>query len=655
MNLLAACSSPYLRQHADNPVHWRPWSPEAFAEAKRRNVPVLISIGYATCHWCHVMAHECFEDEATAAVMNERMVCIKVDREEHPEVDAIYMDTIQALSGHGGWPLNAFADADGRPFHAVTYVPRPGWTRLVEHLSKLWRDDRPRIVQACTQLTEWLQREDAGGSGALPEGLVEQLDTAIDQHYDEEHPGWAWNEAQQPKFPPSQLLGLLVDGQAPWLARAEAVLEAMQDSGLHERVGGGFHRYSVDRFWRVPHFEKMLYDNAQLMGVYARAGARLGRADFLTTAINAADYALRDLAVAGGGYAAAEDADDPDGEGSFYAWSPAQLAEVLGADLGAEIAAAWDTSPGHVEIGPSGHAEPVATHIPHPRGAGTPTAAQRAGWEPLLPRLRVVRDRRPRPIRDDKVLTDQNGLLLEGLTWVARLGGHERHRAACADLAAFLATRLTADGLLRMPGRPAYITDYGHLLAALPVAFDLLGDPALIDLAERVGDEAVARLRATDGGFFATPAGRTDLVRRGREDLDNAWPSGQSALALGFLRLYATTGHTRWRDLADGILAAAGASAARAPTVAATLIAAGLARARGPRTAVVTGTGSELLVALRALPRSDVAIVPIVARPWPVLDGRTTLTEPQMLLCTGTACLAPARTITELRARVASL
>jgi uncharacterized protein YyaL (SSP411 family) len=253
------------------------------------------------------------------------------------------------------------------------------------------------------------------------------------------------------------------------------------------------------------------------------------------------------------------------------------------------------------------------------------------------------------------VLTDQNGLLLEGLSWVARLGGHERHRSACADLAAFLATRLTADGLLRMPGRPAYITDYGHLLAALPVAFDLLGDPALIDLAERVGDEAVARLRAPDGGFFATPAGREDLVRRGREDLDNAWPSGQSALALGFLRLYATTGRTRWRELADGILAAAGASVARAPTAAATLIAAGLARQRGPRTAVVSGPDAGLLAALRTQPRSDVAIVPVVARDWPVLEGRHGLPAGQVLVCTGSACLAPARTPTEVAARLAGL
>jgi hypothetical protein len=656
MNRLATSSSPYLRQHADNPVDWWPWCPEAFAEAKRRDVPVLVSIGYATCHWCHVMAHECFEHPATAAAMNQRLVCIKVDREEHPEVDAIYMDTVQALTGHGGWPLNAFTDHEGQPFHALTYLPRVPWTQLVSQLAQVWQGDRPRIAKAASEITAWLQREDAKVAGALDPDIRSRLDEALDQHFDAEHPGWAWNEARQPKFPPSQLLGLLVDdGDPRWLSRAESVLEAMQDSGLHDRVGGGFHRYSVDRFWRVPHFEKMLYDNAQLMGVYARAGARLGRADFLTTAINAADYLLRDLAL-GDAFATAEDADDPSGEGGFYAWSPDQLATLLGAHEGAALAAAWDLHPGHAEIGPSGHAEPVASHIPHPRGAGTPDAATRAKWETLLPRLRASRDARPRPGRDDKLLTDQNALALEGLSWVARLAGHERHRAACARLAGFLTTRATADGLLRLPGRAAYITDYGHLLSALPAAFDLLGDPRLIDLAERVADEVIIRLRAPDGGFFATPAGRSDLVRRGREDLDNAWPCGQSALAVGLLRLHAVTGRERWREVAAGILAAAGGSASRAPTSSATLIGAARLLHHGPRTAVAAGPDpAPLLAHLRAHPMTDLALVPICERDWPTLEGRRDLPTSQVLICTGTTCLAPALTTADIHQRIAAL
>ena len=264
-NRLAACSSPYLRQHAGNPVAWWPWCPEAFAEAKQRNVPVLVSIGYATCHWCHVMAHESFEDEATAAVMNERMVCIKVDREELPEVDSIYMDAVQALSGRGGWPLNAFTDHDGRPFYALTYLPRQQWTSVIDQLSGVWKTDPNKIAESCRDLTAHLQREDTSSAGALDPGIAAVLDGQLTQAYDAEHPGLTWGNQRSPKFPPSQLLHLLLgSADESHVSMAVSVLTALQDGGIHDRVGGGFHRYSVDREWRVPHFEKMLYDNCLL-------------------------------------------------------------------------------------------------------------------------------------------------------------------------------------------------------------------------------------------------------------------------------------------------------------------------------------------------------------------------------------------------------
>jgi uncharacterized protein YyaL (SSP411 family) len=666
-NALARSSSPYLRQHAGNPVDWVPWSLDAFAEARRREVPVLVSIGYATCHWCHVMAHESFEDAETAAAMNDRMVCIKVDREEHPEVDAIYMDAVQALTGHGGWPLNAFCDHQGRPFYACTYLPTAHWRRLVDHLGRLWREDRTRIDDACRQITAHLQ-EDRASPGVLDDAVWDALGEQLVRTFDPKDPGWTFQAERAPKFPSSQLLNLLPAlGRPAWTAQTEAVLEAMQDAGIHDRVGGGFHRYSVDRHWRLPHFEKMLYDNAQLIGAYVRWGTVLGRPDFVRTAINAGDYLLRDLRVEDGGrlvgYAAAEDADDPDGEGSFYAWSPHQLKELFGETDGAQLARQWDIMPGHRELGRSGHYEPVVSHIPHPRGTdlaklapdGDVQALRRA-WEELYPRLRVARDRRPRPIRDDKVLTDQNAMALEAFAVLGRLTGHERFIAAARELAEVLLARHTLDGLLRLPGRPAYITDYGALVAALPAAFDLLGDPRLIDAAEAIAGEAVDRLAAGDGGFYTTPDGRDDLVRRGREQTDNAWPAGQNALAVGFVRLCNLTGAARWKTLAEGVIASSAGIAQQAPTACATLLAAWHQLQRGPYTAVVTGASpADLLTACRASPDPHLAIVPVAAvadRSWSCLEGRRDL-PPQVLVCTADACRAPALTVAAVRTALA--
>ena len=659
-NALARESSPYLRQHADNPVDWHPWGEEAFALARSRNVPVLISIGYSTCHWCHVMAHECFEDPATAAVMNEHLVCIKVDREEHPEVDAIYMDAVQALSGHGGWPLNAFADHHGKPFYACTYLPSDHWLRLVDHLSTLWRSDRERVARAAHDILAHIS-EPSASHGMIRDTVWAALDKHLERSFDHRNPGYGWSAEKAPKFPPSQLLALLLaSGRKPLVAQAEQVLEAMQDAGLHDRVGGGFHRYSVDAQWRVPHFEKMLYDNAQLIVVYCRAGIQLGRPDFLQTAINAGDYLLRDLRVVDGtaflGYASAEDADDPGGEGSFYAWSPEQLNAVLGESEGAQLAREWDLQQGAPHRGRSGHFEPVASHIPQPRAgqfarmSETERQAARRRWEPLYPRLRAVRDARPRPGRDDKVLTDQNALALEAFAALGRYTGLTRFSDACRELAGVLATRMTPEGLLRLPQRPGFITDYGSSVAALTAAFDLLGDPALITLAERIADEAITRLRADDGGFYTTPAGRTDLVRRSREPTDNAWPSGQNALTLGLVRLWNLTGVGRWWTAAEGVFANAASICEQQPSSVATLLLAWRNARRGHGAAVIRGDLADPLTqALLAQARlcTDPAFTVLSVEQcrgqnWHVLEGRREASRPEALVCLDRSCLAPA-------------
>ena len=646
-NALANSTSPYLRQHAENPVAWQPWGEAAFAEARRRDVPLLVSIGYSTCHWCHVMAHESFEDAASAALLNARFVCIKVDREEHPEVDHIYMDAVQALTGHGGWPLNAFIDHQGRPFYACTYLPRPQWNQLGEHLSGLWHNDRDRIMGAATEITAHLQ-DDVSQPGDLPADLEARLAQQLGRAWDERNPGFGWNPQKAPKFPPNQFVNLAVGHpDAALREMGEAILEAMQDSGLHDRVGGGFHRYSVDAHWRLPHFEKMLYDNAQLIPAYIRHG----RSDFRQTAINAGDYLLRDLRI-GDGYAAAEDADDPAGEGSFYAWSPQQLIDALGAADGETLARAWNVSPGERHVTSHGP-EPVVSHIPHPRGAGP--VGDRSAWEVDLPRLRSIRDARPRPSRDDKLLTDQNGLALEAFAWLGRLTGEPRFHAATRDLAAFIANRHTAAGLLRTSERPAYITDYGAAVCGLCAAFDLLGDPQLIEQAAAIALEAVQNLRGDNGGFFSTPLGRSDLIRRTQEHTDNAWPGGEAQLALGFARLWTITGEVRWQELADGILHAAAQTTMRAPASSITLIQGWRQLRDGPRTLVVCGEDPALLAAARACRDPGIAVVPVATcreQSWECLAERRELTRPQVLLCLGTRCLAPAYTVREVAERL---
>jgi uncharacterized protein YyaL (SSP411 family) len=671
-NALTHAASPYLRQHAEHPVAWVEWGEAAFAEARRRGVPLLISIGYATCHWCHVMAHECFEDPAIAEVMNAHFVNVKVDREELPEVDAIYLDALQALTGRGGWPLNAFVDHDGRPFFALTYAPPPRWMDLITSISDLWRGDRRRLDEAATELTAHLRDATLRRPADVPADLSERLATRLAQRFDAEHPGLG----RAPKFQPSQLLLWLLhagDEVRGGRAMTVGILEAMQDAGIHDRVGGGFHRYSTDRAWRVPHFEKMLYDNAQLAVAYAQAGVFFGRADFSRTAVRIGEYLLRDMRVedAAGrfeGYATAEDADDtgPLGpgecaEGGYYALSPQLVARVVGPGHAEHLVRAWDLAEGAPEIGPSGHLEPVTRHIPHPRAQSLDATASalgvesaealRASWEPHLPALRRARNAARRPMRDDKVLTDMNGLALSALATLARLAplaaDRARFLAATSELSEALARRHPAAGLLRLgppSPRPAVATDYGLLALGLVDAYRALGDPALVARAERVVDEAVARLGAEGGGFIKTPAGRTDLVLRAREDVDGPHPSGQHALALAATRLDVITGEARWRAIAEGVVGAQAERLAAVPEACATLGLAVDTLTRGARVVVVAGKGQEaarlLAIARRAVDPRVFAVDATRAPEWGTTRERQA-GHGAAWLCEGSACHLP--------------
>jgi len=412
-NRLADSTSPYLQQHADNPVDWWEWSEEAFEEARRRGVPVFISVGYSACHWCHVMAHESFEDEATAALLNDNFVSIKVDREERPDVDAVYMDATVALTGHGGWPMSVFADADGKPFYAGTYFPpqprhgMPSFPQLLTAITESWRDRRDEVAGAADRITKALaERERAVASDGTPPSAAD-LDTAVTalrQSYDTARGGFG----RAPKFPPSMVLEFLLrhaarTGSPESLAMVQGTCEAMARGGIYDQLGGGFARYSVDDAWVVPHFEKMLYDNALLLRVYLHWWRATG--DPLAERIvrETAEWMLRDMRTPEGGFAAAWDADSEGVEGKFYAWTPEQLVEVLGEDDGRWAAAL-------LEVTPAGTFEHGASTLQLLRDPD-----DRERWARIRQQLFDARALRVPPGRDDKVVAAWNGLAIAAL------------------------------------------------------------------------------------------------------------------------------------------------------------------------------------------------------------------------------------------------
>ena len=401
-NRLANATSPYLLQHAENPVDWWEWGPEAFEEARRRDAPILLSVGYAACHWCHVMAHESFEDEATAAYLNEHFVSIKVDREERPDVDAVYMQATTSMTGHGGWPMTVVLDHEGSPFFAGTYFPdrprhgQPAFRQVLEALSEAWHTRSDEVRRVAANLREHLSSTTLATAGApITRAVLDGAVRTLALEYDADAAGFGG----APKFPPSMVLELLWrHGEREMLG---ATLEAMARGGMYDQLGGGFARYSVDRGWVVPHFEKMLYDNALLLRVYAEWGTVLGD----RVAQEVADFLVLELQTAEGGFASALDADSEGAEGTYYVWTPAQLTEVLGPDDGPWAARLLGVS----EDGTFEHgASTLQLRVdPHP--------AELARWLSIQQRLRLARDHRERPARDDKVVAAWNGLAISGL------------------------------------------------------------------------------------------------------------------------------------------------------------------------------------------------------------------------------------------------
>ncbi|WP_328330698.1 thioredoxin domain-containing protein [Streptomyces sp. NBC_00455] len=599
VNRLADAMSPYLLQHADNPVDWWPWSPEAFEEARRRNVPVLLSVGYAACHWCHVMAHESFEDDGTAAYLNEHFVPVKVDREERPDIDAVYMEAVQAATGQGGWPMTVFLDAEAKPFYFGTYFPpeprhgMPSFRQVLEGVTGAWTDRRGEVDEVAAKVVEDLAGRSLTHAAAGPPGaddLARAL-LALTREYDAKNAGFGG----APKFPPSMAVEFLLrhharTGSDGALQMAADTCGAMARGGMYDQLGGGFARYSVDREWRVPHFEKMLYDNALLCRVYAHLWRATGSDLARRVALETADFIATELRTPEGGFASALDADsaDADGrhvEGAYYVWTPAQLREALGEQDGERAARLYGvTEEGTFEEGAS------VLQLP-----GDDVPAE------LRERLLAARSLRPRPGRDDKVVAAWNGLAVAAL---AETGAYfdrpdlvERATEA-ADLLVRLhmddgarLTRTSRDG--RAGANSGVLEDYADVAEGFLALAGVTGEGVWLEFAGFLLDLVLDQFTGPDGTLYDTAHDAEPLIRRPQDPTDSATPSGWTAAAGALLSYAAHTGSEAHRTAAERALGVVKALGPRAPRFIGWGLAVAEAALDGPREVAVVGPAGD--------------------------------------------------------------
>jgi uncharacterized protein YyaL (SSP411 family) len=651
VNRLASATSPYLLQHKDNPVDWWEWSDEAFAEARRRDVPVLLSVGYAACHWCHVMAHESFENDEVATMMNERFVSIKVDREERPDIDAVYMDATTALTGQGGWPMTCLLTHDGSPFYAGTYYPRAQFLQLLAAASTAWTEQRAEVDAAGARIADAISRSAAptteGGPLPGPADLDRAAGVLVGQ-FDRDHAGFG----RAPKFPPSMVLEFLFrqherTGDPTSLAMAEQTLDAMARGGMYDQLGGGFARYSVDAAWVVPHFEKMLYDNALLLRVYLHWWRLTGSPFAGRVARETADFLLRDLRTTQGGFASALDADTDGVEGLTYAWTPAQLTEVLGPD--ADVAASMFSVTGE---GTFEHGSSTLQLLQDPE--------DRNLWADLRTRLWAARSLRPQPARDDKIVTAWNGLAIAALAEAGVLFGSAGYLDAALTCAHLLIDRHLVDGRLRRTSRNgavgtalATLEDYGDLADGLLVLHQATADPVWLETAGRLLDAALEHFGDGAGGFFDTGDDAEALIRRPRDPTDNATPSGSSALATALVAYSALTGSSRHRIAAEAALGGVGELAVKQPRFFGWALAAVEGLVAGPMQVALVGDDGTLAgIAWRQRPPGAVVTAGAPDAPGlPLLADRPLVRGgAAAYVCRGMVCDLPVTSVADLEA-----
>ncbi|MEU8829756.1 thioredoxin domain-containing protein [Streptomyces sp900116325] len=663
-NRLAHETSPYLLQHADNPVDWWPWSPEAFEEARSRNVPVLLSVGYASCHWCHVMAHESFEDGEVAAYLNAHFVPVKVDREERPDVDAVYMEAVQAATGQGGWPMTVFLTAGAEPFYFGTYFPpeprhgMPSFLQVLEGVVSAWTDRHDEVNEVAGRIVRDLAGRSLvhGGEGLPGESELAQALLGLSREYDEKHGGFGG----APKFPPSMTIEFLLrhharTGAEGALQMAADTCEAMARGGMYDQLAGGFARYSVDREWVVPHFEKMLYDNALLCRVYAHLWRATGSELARRVALETADFMVRELRTAEGGFASALDADSEDGdgkhvEGAYYVWTPAQLREVLGDEDAAFAAELFGvTEEGTFEEGSSVLQLP-RTHV----AVDTERAVG------VQARLLAAREERARPGRDDKVVAAWNGLAIAAL---AETGAYfdrpdliERATEA-ADLlvrvhmgdVARLA-RTSKDG--RTGDNAGVLEDYGDVAEGFLTLAAVTGEGVWLEFAGFLLDIVLQHFTGEGGQLYDTADDAEQLIRRPQDPTDSATPAGWTAAAGALLSYAAYTGSEAHRAAAEGASGVVKALGPRVPRFIGWGLAVAEALVDGPREVAVNGpVGGELhrTALLGRAPGAVVAVGGTGGTEFPLLADRPMVDgAPTAYVCRHFVCDAPTTDAQEL-------
>jgi uncharacterized protein len=676
-NRLANESSPYLLQHKDNPVDWYPWGEEAFARAAAEDKPIFLSIGYSTCHWCHVMEHESFETERVADALNRDFVSIKVDREERPDVDDIYMQSVQMMTGSGGWPLSLFLTPDRRPFYGGTYFPpdsrwgRPGFLQVLGSIASAWKTRREELESSAGEMLEHLSASAKAEAASGPVG-PQLLETAIDslaRQFDAAEGGFGG----APKFPPAMRLEFLV---RRWIATGNTMardmtrktLEKMAAGGMYDQVGGGFHRYSVDARWLVPHFEKMLYDNAMLARVYLLAFRTFGVSDFARVARETLDYLLREMTPEGGGFFAAQDADSGGEEGTFYVWNPASLEEAVGKDAAPIVAARFGVTPeGNFENGET--VLSVVRSLSQLADDFDRTEPEIAGaLEEARKKMYEARAKRVWPGTDDKLLTDWSALAISAFALAGRVLDEPRYEAAARAAADRILENAVRNGELlhreaaaERADIPGFASDYAYLIEALLDLYEATFEPRYFAEAvrlEKIFDERFADPR---GGYFLSAAAHDGLIVRPKESYDGATPSSNSVAAMNLLRLFAFTGDDSYRRRADAALGAFAGLLDRAATAFPRLLSALDWREGQPREIVLVGQpGREDFEALRRAVFASPGLNRVVAHAdsaagVPELDG---LAEGRAAragaaaayVCEGFACRAPVTDPEALRA-----
>ncbi|MBN1588857.1 MAG: thioredoxin domain-containing protein [Pirellulales bacterium] len=667
-NHLSGQTSPYLLQHADNPVEWFPWGDEAFGEARAQNKPIFLSIGYSACHWCHVMAHESFEDERIARLLNEHFISIKVDREQRPEVDRVYMEAVQTMTGRGGWPLSVFLTPSRKPFFGGTYWPpraqhgMPGFDQVLQAIAQAWRQQREALVGQAEGLTERLVASgEARELGQLDRAQLESAQAALVRQFDPECGGFG----PAPKFPAPLLLRFLLrrwhaDGASPLPATVATTLDRMAAGGIYDQLGGGFHRYSTDPHWLVPHFEKMLYDNALLATAYLEAWQASGNPSYRQVVEETLDYVLREMTDDRGGFYGSQDADTDGHEGTFYLWTPEEVYRTLGSP-------AADTFCEFYDVTEEGHFE--GRNILH-RSTTLDRLAESTGRDRHLleseltesrRKLLAVRQSRRSPERDDKILVGWNGLMIDAMARAGAALGQARYLDAAARAADFVLDELR-DGSGRLhhcwyEGQAmldAYLDDYAAMVEALVTLYETRFERRWLDEAVRLADQILTQFAdRSGGGFFFTASDHETIIVRGRDMDDSSVPSGGGLATMGLLRLAKLGRREDYWQVARHALRSQADALSRYPPAAGQMLLA-LEFYLGPTSEIAVVGGDdpaddrEILAELhrRFIPNKvvgyvDKASVGSASTPK-ILEGKTPIAPgPTVYVCQDTTCQAP--------------